>query len=152
MGEQVLITNGQGRGREERLVVAQKEEEEKSSFHVVPRLLLQSSQREDISITRRGGKNPLDPKEEEEEKETRMCAQPSFFRKIFRRLSLSPTVVTPTFFTIRFLFLRRSALNTMQPRDLKFGFLFFLPPACTFLFFLRVRPRGPAIPINFFLS
>ena len=41
------------------------EEEEKSSFHVVPRLLLQSSLREDISITRRGGKNPLDPKEEE---------------------------------------------------------------------------------------
>ncbi len=55
MGEQVLITNGQGRGREERLVVAQKKKEKKSSFHVVPRLLLQSSLREDISITRRGG-------------------------------------------------------------------------------------------------
>ncbi len=69
-----------------------------------------------------------------------MCSTFFFSENFPPTLAFPSTVVTSTFFTIRFLFLRRSALNTMQPRDLKFGFLFFFL-SVHFPFFLA-RPSA----------
>ena len=145
---QVLITNGQGRGRKDLLLPRRRGKIliSCSSAAVAPKL----SEGRHFNYQEGRGKIHLTRKKKKKKKKREYVLNLLFFGKFSADSRFPPTVVTPTFFTIRFLFLRRSTLNTMQPRDLKFGFLFFLPPACTFLFSLRVRPRGPAIPINFF--